>query len=114
MEQEEEKMISCQALIEKFQYALNNAWGYIWGTAGVKWTAAKQAALEKTTDADRAMGRKYGSKWIGHMVADCSGLFSCAFDQLGGYMYHGSNTMWEGEGKSRIRWTTGKRFLYRI
>ena len=88
-------MIKTSALIEKFRYALNNGWGYIWGTAGVMWTQAKQDALNKTTDADRAMGRKYGSKWIGHMVADCSGLFSWAFKQLGGYMYHGSNTMWD-------------------
>ena len=86
-------VITTEALIAKFQQALNEDWGYIWGTAGVKWTAEKQKALEKTTDTDRAMGRKYGSKWIGHMVADCSGLFSWAFAQLGGYMYHGSDTM---------------------
>lgn len=106
-------MISTQALIEKFQYALANAWGYIWGTAGVKWTAAKQAELDKTTDSDRANGRKYGKKWIGHMVADCSGLFSWAFKQLGGTMYHGSNTMYlkwcadKGELKNGKR-TDGK------
>ena len=86
--------ISAQSLIDLFLLALNDNWGYIWGTAGTEWTKAKQTALEKTTDADRAMSRKYGSKWIGHMVADCSGLFSWAFEQLGGYMYHGSNTMW--------------------
>ena len=90
-----EKLITTQALIEKFKTALDDKWGYIWGTAGVKWTAARQEALEKTTDENRAMSRKYGSKWIGHMVADCSGLFSWAFKQLGGYMYHGSNTMWD-------------------
>lgn len=89
-----EKVISSSALIEKFEYALKNHWGYIWGTSGEEWTEAKQKALEKTTDSDRAQGRKYGSKWIGHMVADCSGLFSWAFKQLGGYMYHGSNTMY--------------------
>lgn len=89
-----DKVISTQALIEKFQQALADEWGYIWGTAGVKWTAAKQAELEKTTDANRANSRKYGKKWIGHMVADCSGLFSWAFKQLGGYMYHGSDTMY--------------------
>ena len=88
-------MISAAALILKFQQALNDKWGYIWGTAGVEWTKAKQAAIEKTTDANRSGSRKYGSKWIGHMVADCSGLFSWAFAQLGGYMYHGSNTMWD-------------------
>ena len=87
-------MINANDLIGKFRYALDNKWGYIWGTAGEKWTKAKQEALEKTTDQERAQGRKYGSKWIRHYVADCSGLFSWAFKQLGGYMYHGSNTMY--------------------
>lgn len=82
-------------LISYFQKALSDDWGYIWGTAGEIWTAAKQKELEKTTDVNRANSRKYGSKWIGHKVADCSGLFSWAFKQLGGYMYHGSNTMWD-------------------
>lgn len=88
-----DKVISSSALIEKFRQALEDNWGYIWGTAGELWTAAKQKELEKTTDENRAMGRKYGSKWIGHKVADCSGLFSWAFKELGGYMYHGSDTM---------------------
>ena len=35
-------MISAQALVEKFEYALNDHWGYIWGSAGIMWTAAKQ------------------------------------------------------------------------
>ena len=69
-------VISTEALIAKFEQALHEQWGYIWGTAGEPWTAAKQKELERTTDADRAQGRQYGSKWIGHMVADCSGLFS--------------------------------------
>ena len=86
-------MISTQQLTDRFRQALTEKWGYIWGTAGEQWTAAKQKELEKTTDADRAQGRAYGSKWIGHKVADCSGLFSWAFKQLGGYMYHGSDTM---------------------
>ena len=102
-------MISTEALIAKFQYALDNDWGYIWGAAGIMWTAAKQQ------DKVNYMVRKYGAnwknsqeakadtyypaaangtKWIGHMVADCSGLFTWAFKQLGGSMYHGSNTMY--------------------
>ena len=102
-------MITTDALIEKFRQALSEKWGYIWGTAGESWTAAKQKELEKTTDDDRAQGRKYGSKWIGHKVADCSGLFSWAFKQLGGYMYHGSDTMYrkycaqKGELKKGMR-----------
>ena len=87
-------IISTDALISKCRQALSEGWGYIWGTAGEKWIAAKQKELEKTTDADRAQGRQYGSKWIGKTVADCSGLFSWAFRQLGGYVYHGSDTMY--------------------
>ena len=94
-------MIAAQALIEKFRLALQEKWGYIWGTAGEKWTEAKQRELEKTTDSNRAQGRKYGKKWIGHTVADCSGLFSWAFRQLGGTMYHGSDTMYR-------KWCTEK------
>lgn len=104
-----EKVISTEALINKFRQALADDWGYIWGTAGELWTAVKQKELEKTTDADRANSRKYGAQWIGHKVADCSGLFSWAFKQLGGYMYHGSDTMYRkyctatGELKSGAR-----------
>ena len=87
------KVISTDALVALFKQALEDKWGYIWGTAGEKWTEAKQASLEKTTSSDKEMGRKYGKKWIGHYVADCSGLFSWAFKKLGGYMYHGSDTM---------------------
>lgn len=104
-----EKVITASALIDKFKQALAEKWGYIWGTAGETWTAAKQAELEKTTDKDREQGRLYGSKWIGHKVADCSGLFSWAFKQLGGYMYHGSNTMWNKYCTAKGEMRNGKR-----
>lgn len=81
-------MIPYKALCDKFQQALSEGWGYIWGAAGETWTAAKQAR------ATRPMTVQYGSKWIGHRVADCSGLFAWAFKALGGYIYHGSNTIW--------------------
>ena len=102
-------MITPQALIAKFEQALKEKWGYIWGTAGVKWTAARQKELEKTADPDRAQGRKYGSKWIGHTVADCSGLFSWAFKKLGGYMYHGSDTMYRKYCVNKGELKKGKR-----
>lgn len=102
-------VISTEALIAKFQHALDNNWGYIWGTAGVEWTAARQKQLEQTTDADRESGRKYGSKWIGHRVADCSGLFSWVFKELGGYMYHGSNTIWNKYCVAKGELIKGKR-----
>lgn len=82
-----DKVISTSALIEQFQYAINNDWGYIWGQSGDIWTKAKQDAATRETT------KQYGNKWIGHHVADCSGLFHWAFAKLGGYMYHGSNTM---------------------
>jgi uncharacterized protein YgiM (DUF1202 family) len=81
-------MIKPSALVEKFQYALKNKWGYIANKAGSLWTAQLQAAATDETI------KKYGSKWIGHYVSDCSGMFAWAFKQLGGYMYHGSNTMY--------------------
>ncbi len=102
-------MIITQVLIEKFRQALKEGWGYIWGTAGEIWTAEKQKELRKTKDADRAQGREYGSKWIGKKVADCSGLFSWAFKQLGGYMYHGSDTMYRKYCSSKGELKKGKR-----
>ena len=103
-------MISAQALVEKFEYALNDHWGYIWGSAGIMWTAAKQqqkvdymvskygANWQKNADAKNDnyySAALYGAKWIGHTVADCSGLFACAFKQLGGAIAHGSNSIYD-------------------
>ena len=102
-------MITTHSLIDKFKQALKEGWGYIWGTAGETWTAAKQKELRKTKDADRAQGREYGSKWIGKKVADCSGLFSWAFRLLGGYMYHGSDTMYRKYCVTKGELKKGKR-----
>lgn len=74
-------------LIARFQTALAEKFGYIWGSSGQMWTAQSQA---RTTN---QMAQEYGSKWIGHRVADCSGLFSWAAAQLGGYLPHGSNSI---------------------
>ena len=82
-------MIAASDLIAKFRQALDEGWGYIWGQSGATWTQAKQNA------ATRAMTVKYGSRWIDKRVADCSGLFAWAFRELGGKIYHGSNTIWQ-------------------
>lgn len=81
--------IKASALIALFQQALDEKWGYIWGTRGQVWTQKNQDA------ATRDMTVKYGQKWVGKRVADCSGLFVWAFKELGGSIYHGSNTMWK-------------------
>lgn len=89
-------MLSVKALIEQFQYALDNKFGYIWGTAGVLWTQERQNEVAKKTSSNYDMAKKYGSKWIGHYVADCSGLFAWAFKKLGSSIAHGSNSIWKG------------------
>lgn len=96
-------MIGTQALIDKFKYALDSGFGYIWGAAGSVWTQAKQ---DISTDSNI---KKYGQQWVGHRVADCSGLFSWAFKQFGSYMYHGSNTMWRDYCTAKGDLKTGKR-----
>lgn len=95
--------ITASALIDKFKYALNNKWGYIYGTAGKLWTEKDQKNATRDTTV------KYGKQWIGHYVADCSGLFTWAFKQLGGTMYHGSNTMYNSWCTSKGKLSAGKR-----
>lgn len=75
---------------------LDEQWGYIWGTAGEMWTQAKQSALEakySPDDPNRGNGVKYGSKWIGRMVTDCSGAIVYIYKQFGLTIPHGSSSM---------------------
>ena len=102
--------ITTADLIAKFQYAYDQKWGYIINKWHTLWTQEQQNALVNTMKnkygakwQDNAKAKKdtyyygamYGAKWIGQWVTDCSGLFYWAFKELGGYMYHGSNTMWK-------------------
>ena len=115
-------MISTQALIEKFQYAIDVKGGYQWGTAGVLWTEAKQkqrvsymvnkyGADWKTTGKgdNYYYAALYGSKWIGHYVWDCSGLFAWAFKELGGSIAHGSNSIYDRYCSAKGKLSGGKR-----
>lgn len=87
--------------------ALQPAAGYIWGTKGVLWTQARQNQLNKTTDANRASGRKYGKKWIGHKVWDCSGLTSWCGEQFGLKYHHGSNSSYLYDCQAKGALTSG-------
>lgn len=80
-------MISGQDLVNKAREAYEEKWGYIYGTRGQVWTQKQQ------DNATREMTVKYGQKWVGKRVADCSGLIKWAMRELGGDIYHGSNTM---------------------
>jgi hypothetical protein len=78
--------------------------GYIWGTRGVLWTQARQNQLNKTTDSERASGRKYGKKWIGHYVWDCSGLTSYCGLKFDLKYHHGSNSsyLYDCQAKGKL------------
>lgn len=82
-------MVSAKKLIEWFYYMYNNGWGYIFGKSGQLWTQRMQ---DRATN---AMAKKYGKKWIGHYVTDCSGAFVFAFKKEGEKIYHGSDTIFK-------------------
>ena len=117
-------MIKSGDLIAKFQYALDNSWGYIWGAAGILWTSSRQRQkvdymVSKYGTSWQTNGEaksdnyysaaKIGSKWIGHYVADCSGLFAWAFKELGGAIAHGSNSIFDRYCSSKGKLKDGKR-----
>lgn len=66
---------------------LRERWGYIYGTAGILWTESRQ---NTTTN---EMAQKYGSRWIGHRVTDCSGVMVFIWKQYGLTIPHGSSSM---------------------
>lgn len=79
--------IPVKGLYKYLDTMLEDKWGYIWGTAGKLWTAQLQA------DPPDEMAKKYGSRWIGHMVADCSGVMVYIWKQYGLTIPHGSNSI---------------------
>ena len=81
-------LIPARELVNTALQAYAEKWGYIWGKAGQVWTQAQQ---DKAT---RDMTVRYGQRWVGKKVADCSGLFVWAYKQHGMTIYHGSNTIW--------------------
>lgn len=95
--------VNAKDFVEKIYSAYTEKWGYIWGQAGTTWTNAKQDALEKKYNSDPEKysdyekGAKYGAKWIGHKVADCSGLPYCKLKEMGVSIHHGSNSIWKSD-----------------
>lgn len=117
-------VMSSEALIAVFEQALDDKWGYIWGTAGIEWTKAKQKQKvdymvnkygtnwEKNSEAKQDTYYRaalVGEKWIGHKVADCSGLFKYAFEKYKIYIAHGSNTTYLSYCKSKGKLQNGRR-----
>lgn len=89
-------MIKSLELIEKFQQSVDEKWGYIYGMKHVLWSEARQKNynVAKKDDSNCQNSIKYGSKWYGHIVTDCSGLFAWWIEQLGDAIAHGSNSIY--------------------
>lgn len=103
-------MISAYDFVNTAIIPLREKAGYIWGSYGQMWTQESQNALNRTTDSDRALGRQYGAKWIGHRVWDCSGLiYWICYVLYGEKMNHGSNTIWNERCAHKGKLTNGKR-----
>ena len=97
-------------------YCFTENWGYIWGKCGILWTAARQKALEDKYKADPdkysdyKMGALYGSRWIGHYVADCANLLRWAAKKSGDDKVHsGSNLIWQCDLKVKGALKDGQR-----
>ncbi len=105
-------MIKAAALIEKFRISLEEKWGYIYGMKHVLWTQARQDAYVKAysgKDSLRQLSCDVGSKWIGHIVTDCSGLFAYWLEQLKEKCAHGSNSIYDNYCKSKGTMKNGKK-----
>lgn len=117
-------MIQTKNLVDFFWNAVNEKWGYIWGTAGILWTQAKQNQKinymvskygdnwKKSSDAksdNYYYAAKDGGKWIDHMVADCSGMFKKVFEMYGEKIAHGSNSIWNRYCSKKGKLKNGKR-----
>lgn len=118
-------MIQTQAVVEQFRTFLADDWGYIWGTVGIMWTAARQKQKVNYMVSTYGTGWKnnseakqdnyysaalYGEKWIGHYVVDCAGAIRKAFLNLGCDKVHsGCNLIWDNDLSAKGQLKGGKR-----
>ena len=106
-------MVTGRQYADKVLEAYKCNGGYIWGQSGDIWTVEKQASLVKKYNSNPSkysnyeLAAKYGEKWIGHRVWDCSGLTSWAGKQLGMSFYHGSNSSWNKDCQKKGKMTRG-------
>jgi hypothetical protein len=100
---DDQKMVTAKQFIEQVKIPLNEGWGYIYGTWGSLWTKEKQQA------ATREMTIKYGSRWIGKMVTDCSGLVRWALKQLGVDVVHHATYLYTDWCRAKGQLQNGRR-----
>ena len=91
-------MVTGYQIAEKARIPLEEKWGYIWGKSGQLWTRDDWNQLKKdqADNPNYKLAIGYGNKWIGHRVADCSGLIVWIAKQFGMTIAHGSNSIWKG------------------
>lgn len=84
-------------IAEIVKQPLQEHWGYIWGKSGQLFTRNDYEEILKTKagNSNYKLAIKYGDKWIGHKVADCSGLVVWVFKHFGVSVPHGSNSLWK-------------------
>ena len=88
-------------LAELAKEAHSKKCGYIWGTSGQIWSKSDQQTLcrnytaNPTKYANYANAVRYGDRWIGYIVYDCSGLTMALAKKLGVSIAHGSNSQWK-------------------
>ena len=96
-------IVTAKAFLEKVIIPYQESWGYIWGQWGAVWTEAKQKA------ATREMTIKYGDKWIGRRVTDCSGLLRWALNELGEKIKHHARYQYTDFCKKKGKLISGSR-----
>lgn len=96
-------IVPAEELVRHCMRFYEENWGYIYGAYGQIWT---QAAQNRATDEQTI---KFGQQWVGKHVIDCSGVWWLAMKELGSFMYHGSNTMWNKYTVKRGALRGGKR-----
>ena len=111
-------------LVAYFEQALIENWGYIFGASGQEWTESRQKNVvnkmvnqyggswknnSEAKDNDYYMSAVYGSKWVGHRVADCSGLFVAAFSMYGIRISHSSHYQYTDYCKEKGTLVNGRK-----
>lgn len=104
-----DQMVSARDFVSYVYIPLLQAWGYIYGTAGRMWTEALQKAWSQPGHKNYEQTKTYGSRWIGRMVTDCSGLLCWALKQLGVSIVHQARYQYTDASARKGKLINGKR-----
>ena len=116
--------IKAKDLVAYCEQALIDNWGYIFGTSGQEWTEARQKNIvnkmvnqygtswknnSEAKNNNYYNSAVYGEKWVGHRVADCSGLIVAAFSKYGIRISHSSHYQFTDYCKEKGVLTNGRK-----